>query len=140
MTGSGSIGPVARHAADWLRQQLPAQGRLRSDSRRVVAGDAFFAYPGEQGDGRDWLRPALDAGAAAIVVERAGLEAFAEVVANARVPSLVVEGLRRQAGEIASAYLGEPSARVNDAFAAMTRPVVSAMHMGTLDSRKVRSC
>ncbi|NLD53635.1 MAG: UDP-N-acetylmuramoyl-L-alanyl-D-glutamate--2,6-diaminopimelate ligase [Burkholderiaceae bacterium] len=128
MTGSGSIGPVARHAADWLRQQLPAQGRLRSDSRRVAAGDAFFAYPGEQGDGRDWLRPALDAGAAAIVVERAGLEAFAEVVANARVPSLVVEGLRRQAGEIASAYLGEPSARVKVIAVTGTNGKTSCTH------------
>ena len=128
MTGSSSIGPVARHAADWLRQQLPARARLRCDSRQVAAGDAFFAYPGEQGDGRAWLRPALDAGAAAIVLERAGLEAFEGAVTEAGVPSLAVEGLRRQAGEIASAYLGEPSARMKVVAVTGTNGKTSCTH------------
>jgi UDP-N-acetylmuramyl-tripeptide synthetase len=128
VTESRLIGPVARDAADWLRQQLPARARLRCDSRLVSAGDAFFAYPGEQGDGRQWLAPALDAGAAAVVMERVGIEPYEAVVAGAGVPWLGVEGLRRQAGEIAAAYLGEPSTRMTVVAVTGTNGKTSCTH------------
>ena len=53
---------------DWIAANAP-EGKLASDSRRVGAGDVFFAYPGEAGDGRAYIGAAIDAGAAACVHE-----------------------------------------------------------------------
>jgi UDP-N-acetylmuramoyl-tripeptide--D-alanyl-D-alanine ligase len=41
------------------------------DSRKVVAGNAFFALPGERTDGHQFLTDAVQRGAAALVVSRA---------------------------------------------------------------------
>ncbi len=52
----------------WLREHLPATGRLVSDSRRVGKGDAFFALHGRRQDGSAFIAQAVQQGAAAIVV------------------------------------------------------------------------
>ena len=51
----------------WLREHLPATGRLVSDSRRVHPGDAFFALAGHRLQGSAFIAQALDKGAAAVV-------------------------------------------------------------------------
>ena len=51
----------------WLREHLPATGRLVSDSRRVQPGDAFFALAGHRLQGSAFIAQALDKGAAAVV-------------------------------------------------------------------------
>ena len=51
----------------WLREHLPATGRLVSDSRRVQSGDAFFALAGHRQQGSAFIAQALDKGAAAVV-------------------------------------------------------------------------
>ena len=51
----------------WLREHLPATGRLVSDSRRVQPGDAFFALAGHRQQGSAFIAQALDKGAAAVV-------------------------------------------------------------------------
>jgi len=91
------------HICDWIRSASPA-GRLVSDSRRVKAGDVFFAYPGEAADGRRYIQAAIDAGAAAVVYESTGYEwdgAFT-------VPHLGVAELKKNAGPIAHAVLEYP--------------------------------
>lgn len=110
MTVATVISPVARQAADWLKQQLPVRARLSSDSRGIEAGDVFVAYPGETSDGRAYIERAVSAGAAAVVLEEAGAEAFEGALRRVAAPLLKVEGLRRRAGEMAAAYLDEPSA------------------------------
>ena len=60
---------VVTDLAGWLKATLPAGGQLRSDSRSVMPGDAFFAYPGERSDGRAYASQALARGAAALVLE-----------------------------------------------------------------------
>jgi len=80
--------------------------RLASDSRRIRRGDVFFAYPGEAADGRDFIRSAIDKGAAAIVFEERGFS-WDEAL---DVPHLAVSGLKAKAGPIAHAFYGQPDA------------------------------
>ena len=62
----GLVEPTERVA--WLREHLPATGRLVSDSRRVGKGDAFFALHGRRQDGSTFIAQAVQQGAAAVVV------------------------------------------------------------------------
>lgn len=62
----GLVEPTALVA--WLREHLPATGRLVSDSRRVGKGDAFFALHGRRQDGSTFIAQAVQQGAAAVVV------------------------------------------------------------------------
>jgi UDP-N-acetylmuramoyl-L-alanyl-D-glutamate--2,6-diaminopimelate ligase len=93
-----------RDVADWLRSRVT--GSLQCDSRRVGAGDGFVAWPGAATDGRRYVEAALMAGAAAALVESEGAEAFG--FDDPRI--LAVPGLKQQAGPIASAFFGDPSA------------------------------
>ena len=93
-------------AADWLRAQ--GARALASDSRRVQPGDAFIAWPGASHDGREFVAPALAAGAAACLVEREGAARYA--FDDTRVATLA--DLKAAAGPVASAFLGEPSRRL----------------------------
>jgi UDP-N-acetylmuramoyl-L-alanyl-D-glutamate--2,6-diaminopimelate ligase len=90
-------------AVAWLR----ARGvrRLVSDSRQVMPGDAFVAWPGFVQDGRRYVPDALAAGAAAAVVEAEGADAFGFDVSQV----LPCMGLKSRAGELASLFDGEPS-------------------------------
>jgi UDP-N-acetylmuramoyl-L-alanyl-D-glutamate--2,6-diaminopimelate ligase len=103
-------GPSPAQAAElarWLRGVLPAGASLVADSRAVARGDAFFAYPGEQADGRRFVAQALARGAAALLVE-----AGADPV-GAAVPHREVAGLKRLAGPIADAFHGAPTTRID---------------------------
>ncbi len=93
--------------ADWLRERV--RGQLHCDSRRVQPGDGFVAWPGAATDGRRYVAGALQAGAAAALVERDGVEAFD--VGDDRVAA--VPGLKAQAGPIASAFYANPSAALD---------------------------
>ena len=61
-------------ALAFVRQH--SHGALHTDSRQVAPGDVFIAWPGAATDGRQHVPQALARGAAACLVERAGLEAF----------------------------------------------------------------
>jgi UDP-N-acetylmuramoyl-L-alanyl-D-glutamate--2,6-diaminopimelate ligase len=80
--------------------------RLRNDSRRVLPGDVFVAYPGERRDGRDYIGAAIDAGAAAVLWEMHGF-AWPQ---HRTLPNRGVTGLREAAGDLASYVAGDPSA------------------------------
>jgi UDP-N-acetylmuramoyl-L-alanyl-D-glutamate--2,6-diaminopimelate ligase len=90
-------------AAHWLRSQVTAA--LQTDSRKVGAGDGFIAWPGAATDGRQYVGAALAQGAAACLVERAGVEGFQ--LADARVAAY--PGLKAASGPIAAAYYEQPS-------------------------------
>lgn len=91
-------------AVAWLAQREVRA--LTADSRRVGAGDAFIAWPGQAVDGRRYLPQALQAGAAACLIEHAGAEAFAQSC-DAAVATL--RGLKAHTGELASTFLQHPS-------------------------------
>jgi MurE/MurF fusion protein len=102
----------AAAAAQWLRarvSQVNPAGDLRTDSRRIQAGDAFVAWPGYATDGRVFVQAALTAGAGAVLVEAQGAEAFA--FADERISA--VQGLKANCGAIADAWYGQPSQQLS---------------------------
>ena len=93
-------------ALAWLAQR--GARALTTDSRRIVAGDAFIAWPGYAVDGRQFVSQALAAGAGACLVEAAGVEAFA--FANDANPSVAaLPDLKARTGALASSFMGAPS-------------------------------
>ena len=97
--------PASAAVCDWIRQAAPAAA-LVSDSRKLKAGDVFFAYPGEAADGRRYIGAAIAAGAAAVVFDDTGFKWDDSWT----VPHLAVARLKQQAGPIAHAWYGQPDA------------------------------
>ena len=101
-------------AAELLRQ-LSALGvdpvGVTDDSRLVLPGDLFLAYPGDAADGRRYIEDAIVRGATAVFWERGGAEEIDP--ARLAIPNLAVSDLRSLAGNIAHAVLGEPSERLS---------------------------
>ena len=110
MTAAMDVGRdrVITDLAGWLKATLPAGGQLRSDSRSVMPGDAFFAYPGERSDGRAYATQALARGAAALVFE----DNEQDSSERWPVPSRGVRDLKRLSGPIAHVYFGAPTAQL----------------------------
>jgi UDP-N-acetylmuramyl-tripeptide synthetase len=124
-----------RAVAEWLRARV--RGRLQCDSRQVAPGDAFVAWPGAATDGRRFVASALQAGAGAVLVEQAGVDAFA--FDDERV--LAVPGLKALAGPIASAWNQDPSASLDViAFTGTNGKTTSAWWMAQLMSALQRPC
>ena len=93
----------AAEAVAWLRTRV--QGDLQTDSRKVKAGDAFIAWPGAATDGRAYVAKALELGAAAVLVEADGLDAFD--LSSDKVAAL--KGLKAATGLIADEWFAHPS-------------------------------
>ena len=89
----------------WLRRVAP-QAVLRTDSRQVLSGDVFIAWPGLAQDGRRHVPAALAAGAAACLVEADGIEAF-DFGTDARIAAL--PALKASTAPLAAAWHGHPS-------------------------------
>ena len=90
-------------AAGWLRGLV--RGTLRSDSRKLRRGDGFIAWPGAASDARTHVRAALAQGAAACLVEGAGVEEFA--FDSERVASYT--GLKAASALVACDFFDQPS-------------------------------
>ena len=86
----------------WLRENCP-DGEIFSDSRAIVPdirNGVFFAYEGDSADGRNYIAAAIRNGAVAVVYESEGFTWNPEW----QVPHIGVEGLKENAGPIASAF------------------------------------
>ena len=82
-----------------------AISRLVTDSREVLPGDTFVAYPGYRADGRQYIAQAIARGANAVIWDAQGFvwnDAWPT-------PNLAVSDLRHHAGEIADHIYGKPS-------------------------------
>lgn len=77
-----------------VAQHLPEPVQLRTDSRRVAAGEVFVAVPGSSADGRDFVDRALEAGAALVLSHTDD----AEAALNGRV--LTLPHLASRLGEL----------------------------------------
>lgn len=97
----------AAEAVAWLRSRV--QGELQTDSRKVKAGDAFVAWPGAATDGRAYVGQALAQGAAAVLVEADGLQAFD--LSGDRIAAL--KGLKAATGLIADQWFAHPSGELD---------------------------
>lgn len=97
----------AAEAVAWLRSRV--QGDLQTDSRKVKAGDAFVAWPGAATDGRAYVGKALEQGAAAVLVEADGLQAFD--LSGDRIAAL--KGLKAATGLIADQWFAHPSGELD---------------------------
>ena len=75
---------------------------LAYDTRRVVDGSLFFCVRGSQADGHDFAGAAVEAGAAALVVER-------HVDVDPALPQLVVPDARAAMAVAADVFFGEPT-------------------------------
>ena len=73
---------------------------LAYDARAVEPGSLFFCVPGERADGHDFAPQAVEAGAVALVVERA---------LDVSVPQLVVESARDAMPVAADEFFGRPT-------------------------------
>lgn len=75
---------------------------LQNDSRKVLAGDLFFAYPGAAADGRQFMEKARQAGAAAIVYDPEGMSKMLPL--PGAIPCVAVKDLARHLGSIAARF------------------------------------
>jgi UDP-N-acetylmuramoyl-L-alanyl-D-glutamate--2,6-diaminopimelate ligase len=101
---SSTSSAVALHelfpAASTNGARVPVTG-CASDWRQVQPGDAFVAILGDDHDGHDYVRQAVERGAVAVIVERP--------VPVFTVPVYEVEDTRIALGELCHALAGNPS-------------------------------
>lgn len=100
---------LAQTRAPWvehLRSSLadsPEITSITQDSRTVTPGALFCALSGSNSDGHDHVGSAIEAGAAAVLVERHVTDA---------VPELLVTDARTAMGELAAAFNGHPDVQL----------------------------
>ena len=82
---------------------------LCQDSRQLKPGDLFFAYPGVQADGRDFLHDVIEKGAAAVLLEPNGK---AEFFSSSSIPIIPIPHVTSYLGLIAARFYGNPSQHV----------------------------
>lgn len=78
---------------------------LSNDSRQVMPGDLFLAYPGAVADGRSYMTQAMDAGAIAIVYEPNG---YSKPDIES-IPLIALPELNKHMAAIASRFYQHPS-------------------------------
>ena len=107
MTERATLRSLQRRSGIAARLHLPAGVRSEDppitvvceDSREVRAGALFCCMPGASSDGHDFAAGAAEAGAAALVTERA---------LPVNLPQLVVPEVRAAVGPLALAGAGSP--------------------------------
>jgi len=80
---------------------------VADNSRQVVPGDLFLAYPGDLSDGRRYIADALARGASAVLWQAGDDFAWNSALTATNIH---VDGLRALAGPLADAVYGAPSA------------------------------
>jgi UDP-N-acetylmuramyl tripeptide synthase len=87
---------------------------VSDDSRQVVPGDLFLAYPGDLADGRHYIAEAIVNGAAAVLWESAAAGSAAFAWRDEwKIANLPVSGLRQLCGPLAHVVCGRPSERLS---------------------------
>ncbi len=82
---------------------------VQDDSRKIIAGDLFLAYPGLRTDGRRYFHDAVEKKAAAIVCEAEHYQPTVQTT----IPIIPIAKLQHCIGEIAARFYGNPSEKMN---------------------------
>jgi UDP-N-acetylmuramyl-tripeptide synthetase len=87
-------------AVNWLNTKVT--GELRIDSRDIQPGDGFIAWPGAAVDGRQFVKAALQKGAAACLIEysEANIQALENIADHDKIATYL--GLKNAIGFIAA--------------------------------------
>jgi UDP-N-acetylmuramoyl-L-alanyl-D-glutamate--2,6-diaminopimelate ligase len=112
------MSPTARPLSELLAGIAPAKSLAASgdivvrglalDSRRVRAGDAFFALAGTTAHGITFAPKAVQNGAIAVLAEKTqGRQTALQGAGD--VPEIWIEGLHEQVGEVAARFFARPS-------------------------------
>src|SRR3546814_13226780 len=96
----------SQEVISWLSRHVSPKAQLCLDTRQLSAGDVFFACVGLTGDGRDYIAQAVEAGAAAIVMQA---DDRASATPELDVPVLAVPVLPGQLGYIGALGYDRPS-------------------------------
>ena len=91
-----------------MRRSLECGSHWCADSRILSQGDVFIAYPGKQGDGRDYIEAAIAAGAAAVLMHVDTVEGWQTT--EYAVPLFAVLRLKDRLGVLADLWYDKPSA------------------------------
>ena len=128
MSGRATLGSLHRRSRISGRLHVPAGTRsadppitaVCEDSRDVRAGALFCCMPGRSNDGHDFAAAAAEAGAAALVVERA---------LPVNLPQLVVPEVRAAVGPLALAGAGSPQEHLQLAGVTGTNGKTTVTHL-----------
>ena len=96
-------------AAQWLKKRV--SGVLHTDSRKIMAGDGFIAWPGARTDGRQYVRQSLKQGARACLVEKN--EISVHEIDELGDDVACYSELKKATGHIAAEYYGDPSSAMD---------------------------
>lgn len=84
---------------------------IQNDSRHVMPGDLFIAYPGVTADGRDYIEQAIQAGAAAVLYEPHGFTLNMERFYH--IPFVPLERLSQRLAVLANQFYDTPSRKLS---------------------------
>lgn len=93
-----------------LRSAIECGAHWFADSRVISQGDVFVAYPGKQGDGRDFVDSAIARGASAVLLHVDDAQSWQAV--DYPVPVFSVLGLKSRLGALADLWYDTPSAHL----------------------------
>jgi UDP-N-acetylmuramyl-tripeptide synthetase len=98
-------------AVNWLNTKVT--GELRIDSRDIQPGDGFIAWPGAAVDGRQFVKTALQKGAAACLIEYSGSNSqeLESIVEQDKLATY--SGLKNAIGLIAAQAMNTPAKTLN---------------------------
>ena len=80
---------------------------VTNNSREVIPGSFFLAYPGEKSDGRQYIEDAIAKGAAAIAYDPSGF-----TLENKVVPCIPIQNLKTKQSLIAARFYDFPSQKI----------------------------
>lgn len=103
---------------------IPITG-LSLDSRNINPGDLFLAYSGEASDGRNFIKAAIENGAAAILFDPVPTMEIPQTA----IPCIPVPELKKRLGTIAARFYDNPSENLSTIAVTGTNGKTSITHL-----------
>lgn len=107
--GGPSGGPPLPDSVHWEQVRICD---LTEDSRTALPGSLFIARRGEKNDGRTFIKPAIDAGAVAVLTDDPSLTLPPLHAGHHAVVLLLTDNLPRMSAAMAERFYGSPSSKL----------------------------